>query len=224
MPVNISNLTLSVPAPRSAENPVAVLVSGAEALAKYPQFVAALPGGSVRLSAPTKAATTESVKRTRCEWRENDYWSLDSAPDHWSKQEMMLTKINSEERVVIAQAHVKNSDRPLLKVFWDAGTVTMGYRLKYNDKDPQNVDLLTGVELNQTFEVVVHLSSTGALTVRPSLNGKGKASVELQLDSSWTKQKLVFHGGIYNQVAYDDHTSPDDGTVCVISRLTLAHE
>ncbi|TRX75658.1 polysaccharide lyase family 7 protein [Pseudomonas mangiferae] len=224
MPVNISALTLSVPAPASPTDPEAVLVSGAEALAKYPDFVAALPDGSVRLFAPTKAATTESVKRTRCEWRENEYWTLDSAPDHWSKQEMMLTKINSAGRVVIAQAHVKNSNRPLLKVFWDKGDVIMGYRLVFNQKDPENVTLLSGVKLNQKFEVVVHLSSSGALTVRPSINGKGKASVELQLDPSWTKQKLVFHGGIYNQIDYDAHTPVDEGTISIIDRLTLAHE
>lgn len=223
MTVNISNLTITTPVATSSTNPVALELSGAEALAQLPKIVTALPDGSVRFTAPTKGASSKSTHRTRCEWKEPLYWSLASADEHINLQEMTLTKVNSAQKVVIAQLHVKDDDSPPVKVFWSKGDITLGFRQTYNQASPVNSTLLKGVPLGEKFNVTIRVLASGALTVTAECNGDTESSGRLELDSSWDSCLLNFHGGIYNQVDYTDKTAADDGSICVISKLSLTH-
>ncbi|WJO19885.1 polysaccharide lyase family 7 protein [Pseudomonas soli] len=223
MTVNISNLTITTPVATSSTNPVALELSGAEALAQLPKIVTALPDGSVRFTAPTKGASSKSTHRTRCEWKEPVYWSLASADEHINLQEMTLTKVNSAQKVVIAQLHVKDDDSPPVKVFWSKGNITLGFRQTYNQVSPVNSTLLKGVPLSEKFNVTIRVLASGALTVTAECNGDAESSGRLELDSSWDSCLLNFHGGVYNQVDYTDKTPADDGSICVISKLSLTH-
>lgn len=223
MTVNISNLTITTPVATSSTNPVALELSGAEAIARYPSVVAVLADGSVQFSAPTKGASSKSTHRTRCEWKEASYWSLASAAEHVNRQEMTLTKVNSAQKVVISQLHVKGDDSPPVKVFWSKGNITMGFRETFNQATPINTTLLKGVPLGAKFNVTLRVLASGALTVTASCNGKAGSSGSLQMDSSWRSSLLNFHGGVYNQVDYTDATPADDGSICIISDLSLTH-
>lgn len=223
MTVNISNFRISTPVATSATNPVALELNGAQALAQFPSVVAALSDGSVQFSAPTKGACSKSVHRTRCEWKEAAYWSITSAPLHTNYQKMTLTKVNSAQKVVISQAHVKNDDSPLIKVFWQKGKITMGYRQTFNQPEPVNSTVLANVPLNTPFEITIQLTSAGVATVTAVCKGVTGTSGPLQLDKSWFAQVLGFHGGIYNQIDFTDSTPASDGSVCVISDLAVSH-
>lgn len=223
MTVNISNLTITTPVATSSTNPVALELSGAEAIARYPSVVAVLADGSVQFSAPTKGASSKSTHRTRCEWKEANYWSLASAAEHINRQEMTLTKVNFAQKVVISQLHVKDDDSPPVKVFWSKGNITMGFRETFNQATPINTTLLKGVPLGAKFNVTPRVLASGALTVTASCNGKAGSSGSLHLDSSWRSSLLNFHGGVYNQVDYTDATPADDGSICIISDLSLTH-
>jgi hypothetical protein len=223
MTVNISHLTITTPVATSSTNPVALELSGAEALAQLPKIVTALPDGSVRFTAPTKGASSKSTHRTRCEWKEPVYWSLASTEEHINLQEMTLTKVNSAQKVVIAQLHVKGDDSPPVKVFWSKGNITLGFRQTYNQASPVNSTLLKGVPLGEKFNVTIRVLASGALTVTAECNGDAESSGRLELDSSWDSCLLNFHGGVYNQVDYTDKTAADDGSICVISKLSLTH-
>ncbi|WP_139671794.1 polysaccharide lyase family 7 protein [Pseudomonas sp. F16(2018)] len=223
MTVKISNLTITTPVATSSTNPVALELSGAEALAQIPKIVTALPDGSVRFTAPTKGASSKSTHRTRCEWKEPVYWSLASADEHINLQEMTLTKVNSARKVVIAQLHVKDDDSPPVKVFWSKGDITLGFRQTYNQASPVNSTLLKGVPLGKKFNVTIRVLASGALTVTAECNGDAESSGRLELDSSWDSCLLNFHGGVYNQVDYTDETPADDGSICIISKLSLTH-
>jgi len=223
MTVNISNLTITTPVATSPTNPVALELSGAEALARYPNVVSVLADGSVQFSAPTKGASSKSTHRTRCEWKEANYWSLASAAEHINMQEMTLTKVNSAQKVVISQLHVKDDDSPPVKVFWSKGNITLGFRETFNQATPINTTLLKGVPLGSKFTVTIRVLASGALTVTASCNGKAGSSGSLQMDSSWRSSLLNFHGGVYNQVDYTDATAADDGSICIVSALSLTH-
>jgi len=224
MTVNISNLTITTPVATSPANPVALELSGAEALARYPNVVTALADGSVQFSAPTKGASSKSTHRTRCEWKEPTYWLLASAAEHINMQEMTLTKVNSAQKVVISQLHVKDDDSPPVKVFWSKGNITLGFRETFNQATPVNTTLLKGVPLGAKFTVTLRVLASGALTVTASCNGKAGSSGSLHMDSSWRSSLLNFHGGVYNQVDYTDATAADDGSICIVSALSLSHE
>ncbi|MGK9062444.1 MULTISPECIES: polysaccharide lyase family 7 protein [Pseudomonas] len=223
MSVDISNLTIAVPVAESSISTVAVELTGSEAIALYPNYVTVLSDGSVQLSAPTKGASSKSTRRTRCEWSEPEYWSLGGALDHWNRQEMTLTKVNWAQKVVIAQMHVYGDDSPPVKVFWKKGDITLGFRRTYNQADPVNSTVLKGVPLGAKFEVSIHATSAGVINVTARYNGMTGSSGDLQFDSTWASQLFEFHGGVYNQVDYSDTTPADDGSICIISDLSLIH-
>jgi len=224
MAVNINNLTITTPVATSTTNPVALELTGAEALAQYPSVVTELSDGSIQFTAPTKGASSKSTHRTRCEWKEASYWSLASAAEHINMQEMMLTKVNSAQKVVISQLHVKDDDSPPVKVFWSKGNITLGFRETFNQATPANTTLLKGVPLGAKFTITLRVLASGALTVTASCNGKAGSSGNLHMDSSWRSSLLNFHGGVYNQVDYTDATPADDGSICIVSNLSLTHD
>jgi len=223
MSVNINKLTITTPVPTSPTNPVALELSGAEAIAQLPEVVKVLSNGSIQFSAPTKGASSKSTHRTRCEWKEPVYWSLASAKEHINLQEMTLTKVNSAQKVVISQLHVKDDDSPPVKVFWSKGNITLGFRSTFNQASPTNTTLLKGVPLGAKFKVTIRALASGALTVTAECNGHAGSSGRLEMDSSWRSSLLNFHGGVYNQIDYSDSTPAEDGSICVISQLTLTH-
>ena len=223
MSVDIRNLTLAVPVVESSISTVAVELTGREAIALYPNYVTVLSDGSVQLSAPTKGASSKSTRRTRCEWSEPKYWTLGGAPHHWNRQEMTLTKVNWAQKVVIAQMHVYGDDSPPVKVFWKKGDFTLGFRRTYKQTDPINSTVLKGVPLGAKFEVSIHATAPGVVNVTAKCNGVSGTSGDLQFDSTWATQLFEFHGGVYNQVDYTDTTPADDGSICIISDLSLIH-
>lgn len=223
MTVNISNLMVATPVATSNTNPVALELNGAGALAQFPSVIQELSDGSIQFIAPTKGASSKSTRRTRCEWSESVNWTLSSAAEHWNRQVMTLTKVNSAQKVVVSQLHVRGDNGPPVKVFWNKGNITMGFRKTYDQADPVNSTILKGVPLGSKFNVNIHVMSDGLVEVTAGCGGITGTSGALQLDGSWDTCLLEFHGGVYNQVDYTDATPDDDGSICIISDLALIH-
>jgi hypothetical protein len=223
MTVDISNFDIATPLPTSATNPVALELNGNKALAECPTVIIRLADGSIQLTAPTKGASSKSTHRTRCEWKESNYWTLLSAADHWNQQEMTLVKVNSAQKVVVSQMHVQDDVNPAIKVFWEKGSLTYAFRKDYNGADPTPKFLLANVALGAKFQLSIRSTSAGAVVVSASVGGKSASSPTLQLGSTWMSKSFDFHGGIYNQVDYTDATPPSDGSICVVSQLSVTH-
>lgn len=223
MPVDLSPLIITTPVPVSPDNPVALELPGNEALARLPQVISRQPDGSVRFSAPTLGASSKSTHRTRCEWKEALYWRLDSAAQHVNRQRMTLTQVNSAQKVVIAQLHVKNDDSPAIKVFWNKARITWGVRATFNQAEPLTSTIASNIGLDQPFTVEISLSSAGQVVLSVVGNGMNLVTAAAQLDSSWASQLLNFHGGVYNQIDYSATTAATDGSVCLIHDLALIH-
>ena len=223
MTVDISNFNIATSLPISATNPIALELIGWRALLECPNVVSMLADGSLQMTAPTLGASSKSTKRTRCEWKEPGYWLLTSAGDHWSRQTMQVTQVNSLQKVVIAQIHVKGSERPPVKVFWNKGRIIVGFRSSYLQNDPVNTTVLDNVPLGAEFIINLHANSKGAVSVSASCNGTKSTSAILRLDNTWATKTLAFHGGVYNQIDYSENTDPDDASMCIISNLVISH-
>jgi hypothetical protein len=224
MSVDITKYLIATPLPVSLENPVALELMGDEALLYCPEVISLLADGSVQLTAPTKGASSKSTHRTRCEWKEPEYWTLDSAAKHWSRQEMTVTKVNAAGKVVIAQVHVKDATTPPLKVFWNKGKITCGFRASFVSPEIVNSTLHPDVPLGARFKISIGVTAAGSVSVNVLCNGVPSAKVMMRLGSSWDNQRLQFHGGVYNQIDYSDDTLAEDGSVCVIHDLSTTHE
>ncbi|YCF44041.1 polysaccharide lyase family 7 protein [Pseudomonas aeruginosa] len=223
MPVDISKLTITTPVATSATNPLALELNGALAAARLPEVVSLQPDETLRLSAPTRGASSKSTRRTRCEWKEPGYWTLDSAAVHRNHQRMRLVKVNAAQKVVVAQMHVKDDDSPPIKVFWNKGRITFGFRGAFDQPAPTNSTLLANVPLAADYEVNIQVDAAGSAIVSATCNGASATSGPLQLERSWFGHAFNFHGGVYNQLDYDESTPAEDGSVCVISELALSH-
>lgn len=222
--VDISNYLIATPLPVSETNPVALELLGSEALVRCPEVISQLEDGSIQLSAPTLGASSKSTHRTRCEWKEPAYWSLTSAAHHWSRQRIAVTKVNAARKVVIAQVHVKGATTPPLKVFWNKGKITAGFRSSFIDTTINNFTLMENVPLGVPFKISLHVTAAGSVSVSLICDIRKYTSPTLKLDSSWKNQTFQFHGGVYNQIDYSDTTPVDDGSICVISELSTTHE
>jgi hypothetical protein len=222
--VDISNYLIATPLPVSDTNPVALELLGSLALVQCPEVITQLNDGSIQLSAPTKGASSKSTKRTRCEWKEPQYWALASAERHWSRQEMTVTKVNSAQKVVVAQIHVKNATTPPLKVFWNKGRITIGFRSSFDTPDIVNTVIHNDVPLGIPFKISIGVTTSGAVSVNVLCQGVPSIKPSLRLDSSWNDQILQFHGGVYNQIDYTDSTPEEDGSICIIHSLSTTHE
>lgn len=223
MTVNIDSLNIALPVGKTPTDTLAIELPGPQALAQYPDLVTRLPDGSLRLTAPTQGAASKSVHRTRCEWKEPIYWSLASATEHVNHQLMTVTQVNSAQKVVIAQMHVKDDDSPLLKVFWQKGKLTMGFRQTFNQETPVNSTVLADVPLGADFDILIRATSNLTLTVQASCNGRTSNVPLMTLDASWAARIFDFHGGVYNQIDFSATTLATDASVCVIKDLQIRH-
>lgn len=224
MTVDISNYLIATPLPVSETNPVALELFGTFALEQCPAIIGQLEDGSVQFTAPTKGASSKSTHRTRCEWKEPAYWALNSAARHWSRQEMTVTKVNSAQKVVIAQIHVKNATTPPLKVFWNKGRITIGFRSSFVTPDIVNTIIHEAVPLGVRFKISIGVTAGGSVSVNVLCQGLSAIKPVLKLDDSWNDQILQFHGGVYNQIDYTDDTPVEDGSICIIHDLSTTHE
>ncbi|MDR2306628.1 MAG: polysaccharide lyase family 7 protein [Paucimonas sp.] len=224
MAVNIDKLTITTPVARSSSIPIALELTGTQALATLPGIVSRLADGSIRFNAPTRGASSKSTQRTRCEWKEPLYWALGSASRHRNHQRMTLEKVNAAQKVAIAQMHVRDDDSPVIKVFWNKGKISFGFRQDFNQAIPLNADLLTEVPPGTPFDITIEVNSNGVASVSATCNGRSASSPSLLMAATWNDHTFDFHGGIYNQLDYDETTPTDDGSVCVISQLDLSHQ
>jgi hypothetical protein len=222
--VDISNYIIATPLPVSETNPVALELMGSLALVECPGVVEQLEDGAVQFTAPTKGASSKSTKRTRTEWKEPEYWAIGSATKHWSRQEMTVTKVNSAQKVVIAQIHVKDATTPPLKVFWSKGKITIGFRASFADPEIVNTTIHSYVPLGVPFKISIGVTASGSISLNVLCQGLLSTKIPLKLDSSWFDQVLQFHGGVYNQIDYSDTTPEGDGSICIISELSTTHE
>ncbi|WP_445178246.1 polysaccharide lyase family 7 protein [Pseudomonas sp. McL0111] len=223
MPVDISRLMITTPVPVSTTNPIALELMGNDALVRIPEFVSRLPDGSIRFSAPTLGASSKSTHRTRCEWKEPIYWSLASAALHVNRQRMTLTQVNSAQKVVIAQMHVKDDDSPAIKVFWNKNKITWGFRASFNQTEPVSSTIIGNVGLNTPIDIEINVTGTGRVVITITNNGLTTSTPPAQLDNNWAAQNFDFHGGVYNQIDYSADTLASDASVCIIHDLQLVH-
>jgi hypothetical protein len=223
MTVDISTFRIATPLPVSETNPVALELMGADALVLCPSVICQLEDGSIQLTAPTQGASSKSTKRTRCEWKEDGYWPLVSADKHWNRQEVTLLKVNSAQKVVIGQIHVKDATTPPLKVFWNKGKITAGFRQSFDSPDIVNVTVHNDVPLGAKFKLSIGVTSSGSVSINVLCNGIPSLKTSLRLDSSWQDQSLQFHGGLYNQIDYSADTPEGDGSISIISMLDVTH-
>lgn len=217
--IDLSKLDVTTPMMK-AGGKTALTVKGAS-ITSTSDYVYQAPAGSYYFVAPRFGAHTESVHRTRSEWKEQEGWLFNSAEEHVNRQKFNLKEVIDGRKVVVAQAHNDEGNNPVCKVFWNDGDIVAGIRTKDVKTDPKNETVLEGFELGKPGTVTIIVTDSGLLTVEAEQDGR-TGKVEKQLDSSWSNNHLVFHGGVYNQKDMDD-TDKGDRSVFELLDLLIYH-
>lgn len=183
--------------------------------------------GEAALWAPTKGATTQNSDKTRTEFREIvpgsktlKNWHMGQYSTQYLRAALTLHQITPNGRVCVGQIHVKDNNRPPIKLVWNTGKLRLMYRTTYNQEADVGVTVLDSVPLGECFTYSIHVAPDGNVTV---IVGQGTRSgtKTVQLDSSWKDKLLYFKAGIYNQEDATELTLPTDGSRAVLHSLEV---
>lgn len=217
--IDLSQLEITTPQMKPGGT-TALTVPGSD-IAKVSNYVYPTKRGMMFM-APVFGAHTESVHRTRCEWKGKPF-KLNSAKRHVNRQKVCIHIVNNAGSVVISQVHDDNSNSPMSKVFWQGGDILTGIRTKRTSTDPKKELLFEDFKLEVDGEVTQELDSEAmTLTVTATQNGRTETVVK-DLDDSWLDTELVDHGGAYNQVDMGE-TDNGDGTALELLELEIIHD
>lgn len=195
----------------------------------------------VSLWAPTSGATTESVKRTRCELKGKPF-ALEEKRYAYARITTRVEQVNWKGEFVLIQAHCHDGNDPTFKGFIstsDGKTAVFkgGLRTDESTSSPPKETILSNIRLDSPFTAAVYLeqlnnADQSTWTVRVTLQqGERCGALAKSVDAKRGCRPHVFHMGTYNQVNKDecpDGTPLDpekDGTRLVVTELleTFGH-
>ncbi|GAB3484478.1 polysaccharide lyase family 7 protein [Azotobacter salinestris] len=209
------------------------VTSDGEAVTYWPsnlpsnEYFSILDNGENALWAPTKGATTENSEKTRTEFREIvpggttlKNWKLGQYSEQYLRAALTLQQVTPNGRVCIGQIHVKDNNRPPIKLVWNNGKLRLMYRITYNQEADVGVTVLDSVPIGECFTYSIHVAPDGNVTVIVG-HGTRSGTKTVQLDSSWKDKLLYFKAGLYNQEEATSLTLPTDGSRGVMYTLEV---
>lgn len=180
--------------------------------------------------APTKAlGTTDNSDRSRCELRETTpegkavNFKMDQYDHNFLQAALTVMQSPKHGRTTVGQIHVKNSTRPMLKLFHDGDKVIASFRKVFSQKNPVNYTMMEGVDVGDRFTYSIHVSKGGTLSIVISVDGE-KENLVLDIDESWRGRELYFKAGTYIQEDADENTAEDEGSTIFFDKLVIRHE
>ncbi|BAP42986.1 polysaccharide lyase family 7 protein [Pseudomonas sp. 21LCFQ02] len=175
---------------------------------------------------PVTGTKTANAKFPRSELRET--WS-DGTPHNWLfpqadnylRATLTVNQVPSSGKIVIGQIHAKDSTRPMLKVEYQykerlqTGAIVAKVRQRFDDKTARVIRVAEGVELNERFKYIIHLSRGGELSVSArDMNWK------TDIGASWRDKPLYFKAGVYTQ---DNTGYTSEGGKATFYKLDIDH-
>lgn len=177
--------------------------------------------GAMRFRVPAGAGHTQNSEFPRVELRQKRSWIMD-ADNKQARGLSVVLQISEEPKtgeLIFAQIHgEKTGGSEALKMRWSHGTILMGVKKQFGDKEDQ-IQLLNGLSLGDVIECNIVLTGD-SLTVSAS-SGTKKASQQFSYDaSSWHNIPLYYKTGVYLQ----DKTQDGSFGSMDIQKLTLSEQ
>lgn len=169
------------------------------------QYFEVRADGKVFMRATTLGDTSENSDRTRTELREviegtHDQmnWLFGDFAHQFLRGAVTLGQVTPNGKVVIGQIHVKDNNRPPLKLLWDNGSIRVKFRPVYNQEDDDDYTLISGLSLVDRVNYSIHVTDNGHVSVNVSANDN-QVQLGLDFDTSFADKLLYFKLGLYNQ-------------------------
>lgn len=210
---DLSSFELTTPMPKPGGK-TALTVPGKD-IGRVAEF-AFYDAGQLLLWAPTTGASTESVKRTRCELKGEPFYLAD-APIHRASLHAKVERVNWYGEFVVLQAHCDDGNDPTLKTFIETedgntGSFNAGLRTKASTTAPKKVTVYPGLDLSRPFTATINITKAGLVTL--TVVQDRTETLTGQLEPARAARPHVFHWGVYNQVDKGNAKEPaGDGTL-----------
>lgn len=182
-------------------------------------------GNFLEIVANVDGETTNHSERTRTEFRE-------CAPDgtevnflvtdaHIHRMTIALDEVCSNGRVVLGQIHVKDNDRPPLKLYYDNGALKIGFRATYNQETDVKSTIAQGISLGSVINYSIINVGNNQVKVYTNVNGVAMPTWVDSFNSTWAGKWLYSKGGIYNQLDASLSTGPNDRSLARVYKLEV---
>lgn len=181
-------------------------------------FLTDQTSGAIRFRIPAGAGHTQNSEFPRVELRQKHSWIMD-ADNKQARALNVVLQISEGPKtgeIIFAQIHgEKTGGSEALKMRWRHGTILMGVKKQFGDKEDQ-IQLLNGLSLGDVIECKILLTGD-ILTVSVS-SGTRKASQQFSYDAaSWQNIPLYYKTGVYLQ----DKTQDGSFGTMVIQQLSV---
>lgn len=177
------------------------------------------------LTARVSGETTNNSERTRVEFREstpdgiNVFFPVTQPHTHRMKQKLL--QVCSNGRVVIGQIHVRNSDLPPLKLYFDNGKIKVGFRKTFEQAIDDKFTIAAGVVMGDNLNYSIVNRGNYNVSIYLDVNGVNVPTWNGEFDSTWAGKELYSKGGIYNQLDAALSTGPDDKSMSKLYKLEI---
>jgi hypothetical protein len=196
-----------------------------EPAALTPPWLTANADGSLTFWAPAEGATTENSDHPRTELNSLNNFSAATSGPHTLKASLAVNQVPEDSQsIIIAQIHGADdiSSVPYVMLHYRDGDLRVVVKQKHKGSDLQSYPLLTGVPLNERFDIAISDIGNGQMTFSATYNGQTKQASS-PVPDTFHDETVRFQVGDYQQA--DDSKGPNDGgkvTFYQISELSTA--
>jgi hypothetical protein len=174
-------------------------------------WLTAAPDGSLTFWAPAAGATTENSEHPRTELVSLNDFSAGTDGQHSLTASLAVSQVPTDSKdIIIGQIHGSDDIKsvPYVMLHYRDGDIEAVVKQKQKGDEKQSVPLLSGVPLNERFDITITDTGDGSMTLSASYGGNSQQATA-QVPEAFRGETVRFQVGDYQQA--DSAQGGDDG-------------
>jgi hypothetical protein len=174
-------------------------------------WLTAGPDGSLTFWAPAEGATTKNSDHPRTELNSLTNFKAGTDGEHTLEASLAVNQVPEDSKdIIVGQIHGADdiSSVPYVMLHYRDGEIRVVVKQQHKGDEKQAFSLLTGVPLNDRFDITITDAGNGSMTIGASHAGNTQ-QVTAQVPAAFQGQTVRFQVGDYQQA--DSAQGADDG-------------
>jgi hypothetical protein len=174
-------------------------------------WLTAGPDGSLTFWAPAEGATTKNSEHPRTELNSLTNFSAGTSGEHTLTASLAVSQVPADSKdIIVGQIHGADdiSSVPYVMLHYRDGEIRAVVKQKQKGDEKQSFSLLTGVPLNERFDIAITDAGDGSMTISASHAGNTQQATA-QVPAAFHGATVRFQVGDYQQA--DSAQGDDDG-------------
>jgi alginate lyase len=174
-------------------------------------WLTAGPDGSLTFWAPAEGATTKNSDHPRTELNSLTNFKAGTDGEHTLTASLAVSQVPADTKeIIVGQIHGADdiSSAPYVMLHYRDGEIRVVVKQQQKGDEKQSFPLLTGVPLNDRFDITITDAGDGSMTFSASHAGNTQQATA-QVPAAFHDQTVRFQVGDYQQA--DSGQGSDDG-------------